>query len=246
MKISSQQKIETRRAILQAAVEIIIEKGFRGASMRAIARLADVGDATIYNYFPTKEALLYGYYQDALEQARESLEQVKDFEQFDLREKLQLFFETVLEGFLPDREFVAETFPSVFFHPIPAGKEARSIRSLFIEIVNAQIESAIASGDIPEMLLRELLCHFIWDFYIAAVLYWIKDDSEQFSNTSIFLDKSLDLGYTMLKSGILDKATGLLSFLFKSHVLSKVDLLMEQRETFKRFGQEFMNHDGQR
>lgn len=243
MKVNSQQKIETRRAILQAAVDIIIDKGFRGASMRAIARRAGVGDATIYNYFPTKEALLYGYYFDTLQQAHARMEQVRDLADYDLREKLQVLFETALDEFLADREFVMETFPSVFFHPIPAGKEARAIRTLFISIADEQLQAAIDSGDIPEVLLRELLCHFIWDFFIATVLYWIKDETEQFANTTIFIDKSLDLGYTMLKSGVLDKATGLLSFLFKSHVLSNIDLIMEERETFRRIQKEFMNHE---
>ncbi len=243
MKISSKQKMETRQTIIQAAVDIIIEKGFRAASMRAIARQAGVGDATIYNYFPTKEALLYGYYFDALEQAQSEMEQVEVLEEYDLRERLQLLFETVLGDFLADREFVAETFPSIFFHPIPAGKEARAIRTLFINIADSQLQAAIDSGDIPEVLLRELLCHFIWDFFVAVVLYWVKDDSEQFCNTTIFIDKSLDLGYTMLKSGVLDKATGLLSFLFKSHVLGKIDLIMEERENFNRIKKEFMDHE---
>lgn len=246
MKISNKQKQENRRAILDAAVELIIEKGVRGASMRAIARAAGVGDATIYNYFPTKEALLYGYYSDSLEDAAQALEQVGGVEEFDLREKMQTLFELILEGYLGDREFVAETFPSVFFHPIPLDKGIRSIRSRFIELVSEQFRAAEESGELPEVLLKELVCHFIWDFFIASVLYWIKDDSEQFSNTTIFIDKSMDLGYTMLKSGVLDKVTGLASFLFKSHVLSRVDMFMEQRNAFQRIKQEFMDYDDER
>ena len=61
MKISEQEKQRTRLKILEAAADVIIEKGFKSASMREIARRAGVGDATIYNYFPSKESLLYGY-----------------------------------------------------------------------------------------------------------------------------------------------------------------------------------------
>ena len=61
MKINEQDKQLTRVRILEAAVDVITIKGFKAATMREIAKEAKVGDATIYNYFPTKEKVLYGY-----------------------------------------------------------------------------------------------------------------------------------------------------------------------------------------
>jgi len=72
MKISEADKVKTRIQILDASVDVIIEKGFKSASMREIARRAGVGDATIYNYFPTKEKLLYGYCEHIQQQVMES------------------------------------------------------------------------------------------------------------------------------------------------------------------------------
>lgn len=246
MKVSAKQKAETREAILAAAVDLFIDKGFRETSMRAVARQAGVGDATIYNYFPTKEALLYGYYQDALNRADATMRQVEGFADYDLRERMQLFVETVLEGFLPDREFVDQTFSSIFFHPLPVAKGIKSIRGRFVEIVDEMLQAATASGETPEITLKELICHFVWDYFIAVVLYWLRDDSEQFANTTVFIDTSMDLGYTLLRSGVIDKATSLASFLFKTHILTRLDLLRERRDAFQRLRQEFMDHAPQR
>lgn len=242
MKISASQKVENRQAILDAAVDVIVEKGFRAASMRTVARNAGVGDATIYNYFPTKEALLYGYYQDAIEAAAGALEHVDGIESFDLREKLQVFLETILEGFLKDREFVALTFNSVFFHPLPVDRSIKAIRTRFVGVVKNLSEQAVEAGELPGVMFEELVHLCIWDFFVASVLYWLKDDSEQFTNTTVFIDKSLDLGYAVLKSGVLDKVLGLASFLFKSHVLSRMDMFTEQRDAFQRIKREFMSH----
>jgi len=243
MRISAEQKAENRRAILDAAVDLMIEKGFRSMSMRAVARKAGIGDATIYNYFPTKESLIHGYYLEALETAVTTLSEVEDIDRYDLRERLQIFLETILEGYLADREFVDETFSSVFFRPVPAGKGMRAIRARFIEVVKEQFDAAGESGELPDMVLKELVYQCIWDYHIAVILYWLRDDSEQFSNTSVFIDKSLDLGYTMIKAGVLDKLTGLASFLFKSHVLSRIEMIMDERDTFNRLKDEFMSHD---
>ena len=55
------QLIEARRAqILNAAATVFAEKGFHRATTREIARVADVSEGTIYNYFDSKEDLLVG------------------------------------------------------------------------------------------------------------------------------------------------------------------------------------------
>ncbi len=242
MKISARKKAENRQAILAAAVDLIIENGVRSTSMRAVARQAGVGDATIYNYFPTKEALIQGYYIEAFSQAVDSLHSVEDFEQCNLNERLQILFEAILECFLADREFVNLTFASVFFDPIPAGKSVRAMRNQFMGVVKEQFQAAEESGELTEMMFRELVCHFVWDFFVAVVLYWLRDDSEQFSNTTVFIDRSMDLGYSVIRSGVLDKITGLASFLFKSHILSRVDMFDEHKATFRKLKQEFMDN----
>jgi AcrR family transcriptional regulator len=48
---------ETREAILTAARELFAEKGYDGASIRAIARRADVNPALVHHFFGTKESV---------------------------------------------------------------------------------------------------------------------------------------------------------------------------------------------
>jgi AcrR family transcriptional regulator len=55
-----QQIFDLRRAqILDAATQVFAEKGFPRATIKEIARIAQVADGTIYNYFENKEALLF-------------------------------------------------------------------------------------------------------------------------------------------------------------------------------------------
>lgn len=63
------QKNDIRKTILKEAREEFREKGFKDASMRVIAKNADVGLSNIYNYFKSKDeifrevlsALLYAF-----------------------------------------------------------------------------------------------------------------------------------------------------------------------------------------
>src|SRR5215204_2309682 len=50
--------MDTRTAILNAAVTVFSQHGFRGSTTRRIADAASVNEVTIFRYFGSKEALL--------------------------------------------------------------------------------------------------------------------------------------------------------------------------------------------
>jgi AcrR family transcriptional regulator len=56
-KASGNTRQRTRRAILEAMVDVIMEKDGIGFSVQAVADRAGVTHRTIYNHFPTREAL---------------------------------------------------------------------------------------------------------------------------------------------------------------------------------------------
>lgn len=49
---------DTRREILDAALELFAAEGFHGTGLREIARAVGVREGAIYHHFPSKEALL--------------------------------------------------------------------------------------------------------------------------------------------------------------------------------------------
>jgi len=51
-------KDEVRERILEAALDLLAERGYRAASMPEIARAAGTAVGNLYRYFPSKEALL--------------------------------------------------------------------------------------------------------------------------------------------------------------------------------------------
>lgn len=53
----AQNRLDRTRAILDAALETFSEQGFAGASMDAVAARAGITKPTLYQYFPSKDAL---------------------------------------------------------------------------------------------------------------------------------------------------------------------------------------------
>jgi AcrR family transcriptional regulator len=240
MKISEDQKRENRKKILRSAVGAITEKGMKGATMREIARKAGFGDATIYNYFPTKEAIVYAYYEAQLDVSVEQLRSIAGFNEFSLQEQLQAFFETQLELFLPDREFVDVSFRAITFSLTHDYQYLKPIRKRFFRIISDLFEAAIEVGEIPEQVFLELTYHFFWDYYVGLIFYWLRDRSKQFQDTTILLDKSLDLAVALMKAGVVNKVLDMASFLFRHHIIDRLDMIKDRVEIVHKVKRQFM------
>jgi AcrR family transcriptional regulator len=57
--LRERKKQQTRRAIHDSALRLFAAHGFDQVPVSRIAREADVSEATVFNYFPTKEDLVY-------------------------------------------------------------------------------------------------------------------------------------------------------------------------------------------
>jgi AcrR family transcriptional regulator len=57
--LRERQKQRTREAILDAALRLFSERGFTAVSVAEIADAVEVSVRTVYNYFPTKEHLVF-------------------------------------------------------------------------------------------------------------------------------------------------------------------------------------------
>jgi AcrR family transcriptional regulator len=58
--LRARKKARTRAAIREAALALFAERGFERVKVADVADRADVSEATVYNYFATKEDLVYG------------------------------------------------------------------------------------------------------------------------------------------------------------------------------------------
>ncbi len=62
-KTAREPKGDKREAILDAALDLFVERGFFGTAVPEIADTAGVGAGTIYRYFESKEALVNAIYR---------------------------------------------------------------------------------------------------------------------------------------------------------------------------------------
>ncbi len=222
-RVSKEKQQEIRGEIIVTAVEMFSENGFDSTTMKQIARKVGIGDATIYKYFPSKDKLIIAYYGLKAEESIQTFLSENEFYEFSLQEKLQLLIDTYLDSLLPDREFVAESLTMIMQSPSILFKEVTPVREEFVAVVEGILIEAENAGEIAKSPFIGATAKLTNEFILAVLLYWVKDDSDEFSNTTQMVDMSLTLGVEILTSGIVSKATDLVSFFIKAHLFKFMD-----------------------
>ncbi|MFZ6746767.1 TetR/AcrR family transcriptional regulator [Undibacterium sp. JH2W] len=218
MKTSKSQQEQTRRTLIRTAVDLITEKGYDAATMKQIAREAGIGDATIYKYFPSKEKILLAYYELSIEITLEVAQETPGWDEFTLQEKLQRLVDALLELLLGDREFVEITRDIFGKSPLLMMRDNMpGQQTLKLEILNL-LEEAEQRGDIAPCDFKNLISGLFGDYLFAVIAYWLKDESDEFSNTTQLVDMTLAILVLALKSGIVNKVSELASFMLRNQL----------------------------
>src|SRR5437899_6745767 len=72
--LARSRKEDREQALVQAAFNQIAERGFEGLRTREVAAAVGLNIATLHYYFPTKETLIQGVVDHAMERFRTTLE----------------------------------------------------------------------------------------------------------------------------------------------------------------------------
>jgi len=187
MRVSAETKRATRCRILEAAQALFAREGFDQTTTRSIAKAAGIATGTLFNYFPTKEAIAMALVAEALDEAHRKFE-ARRRPGGSLEEDMFAFIATELRCLKPHRnhlEPVLETALSPLARA-SASPEGESLRVNHLEVV----EHVIASREGAEMPSSVSL-HVYWALYTGVLAFWTRDASPHQEDTLAVLDHSL-------------------------------------------------------
>jgi AcrR family transcriptional regulator len=194
--VTRETRERTRARLIAAARERFRTDGYEAATTRAIAADAGIATGTLFNYFPSKEALALALVGEATARAEEELDSTRRPEA-TLEEDLFAHVAVQLRHLEPYRGWVAEVLESglnpLRAHP-PEG--ASDLRQRHLERVERWIAEAVGARAESALDL-----HLYWSLYLGVVSSWSRDDSEHQEATLALLDRSMGLFCRALREG---------------------------------------------
>jgi AcrR family transcriptional regulator len=187
MRVSAETKQATRRRILAAAQAMFARNGFEATATRDISDDAGVGAGTLFNYFPTKEAIAAAIASEALSQAHRQFEKRRHRRSGEsLEERLFTLIATELRCLKPHRSYLAPVLETIWSASAAAGTGGDLLREAHM----GQVERLLAARQSGEPL-SFMATHLYWTLYTGVLAFWTKDSSRNQEDTLAVLDCSL-------------------------------------------------------
>lgn len=187
MRITQQAKEETRARIIACAQQLFRTQGFEATRTKEIAQEAGIATGTLFNYYPTKEAIAVALMQSALQTAEKAFRK-QVTESTSLEEDLFAHIAAGLRKLRPHRAYANSVIESCLSPAATdeASAGASSIRTHHLEVF---AEFAAARG-FPEPPTA-MECQLYWTLYTGVLSFWASDSSSNQEDTLALLDQSL-------------------------------------------------------
>jgi TetR/AcrR family transcriptional regulator, repressor of fatR-cypB operon len=153
---------DKRDAIMQAALELFVERGFWGTAVPEIADKAGVGAGTIYRYFESKEALVNALYRQEKQRFAERV--IHDFPTAVTARELFRTMWMRMAAFAIDNPspFI---FLELHHHASYLDDDSRALEARMLELFTSVVTSAQARGELkagpPRLLMSMVMGAFV-------------------------------------------------------------------------------------
>jgi len=184
MRVTAETKAATRQRILEAARQLFASNGFDAATTRDLADVAGIASGTLFNYFPTKEAILASLAAEAAFSAHDEFEKGGQAESFE--EDLFAFAAAGLRKLKPLRKHLAVLLETALSPLAASGHdENESLCVAHLEAVT-RLAKKHHLGELTPVALQ-----LYWTLYTGVLMFWSSDRSSKQEDTLALLDHSL-------------------------------------------------------
>ena len=198
----AQNKREIRERIVRAALGLFQTKGFDDTTTKAIARKARVAEGTVFNYFKSKDDIALHFFEQEVDQAMAAVRDNPRLRKAPLEEKLFALVHSQLEFLAHHERFIGAALIHALRPASPLGPfshRSQELRHRYLGFVEELIEESAPKD--RRGPLTFFAPEVFWIYYLGVLLYWLNDTSEGKQNTLAFLDRSLNVGVSMLRRG---------------------------------------------
>lgn len=185
-KKEKKRNLQKEINIIEGALQVFGEKGFEATTISAIAKAAGISDATLYEYFPSKEDILFAIPNLY---TRRELEKIQEIAHYIHRpeEKIRVIIQAYLEFYENNKLYTSVALLTLKgnrnFIKSPAYQVVKTSTGAIIEAFNEGKEKGIFREDLDPYLVRNMIMGFIEHLTIQWLLVGRPDHISQYRDT---------------------------------------------------------------
>lgn len=162
--LREKQKERRQRDILDAATRLIEAQGWENTSMEEVAERAEVGVATVYNYFGSKVDLVQAIFARYVDEQIEAGRKVISNCPADVVDGITLLFSAYVDGIAHrfGRKLMQEFFAIGLSRQFSYGKDVMPVKMRIIEQMGELVELYHRQGQIDHDISKDeaaMLCY---------------------------------------------------------------------------------------
>ena len=163
------KKRDTRRRILDAALELMADKPYEQVRIEDICTTADVANATFFLHFPNKSALLFAYNEDVAAKVSEQLLTAP----VQASERLKTLLRTYLTEWGNRRHLMRQVVLELISQPA-SGASFNEVSPGLIAMVGEIVRDGQKSGEFANRIAPETAALALVAGWNALAISWAK------------------------------------------------------------------------
>lgn len=178
-------------SILEAAEKIFAQKGFAKAQISEIARLANVADGTIYEYFKNKEDLLLSIPEKRFSEQMEKLS-----DGFSTKKPLRKLRRMIRDHFalhLNNRDFLKVFLVNILLNNRFYKSEAYGNYKRYLDLIDGIIEEGKAEKSFRQDINPQIFKSMFLGTFSNMALRWLILENDMKNDKMMEIDKLVDL-----------------------------------------------------
>lgn len=168
--LRNRKKQETARSLLDAGRELFQRQGFDETSVDQIAEQANVSRGTLFNYFPSKEALLIAVAREEVQSLRRMLETGLAHVPSAVA-RARRVMEILVNDTVPYLQITRQVLLQALLYPTSLPSPVREMEQILTQLA----AEAQQLGEIRADLQPEEVARAVVGIYLAAFFAWIAE-----------------------------------------------------------------------
>lgn len=168
----------TRERILEAAAEVLAQRGYDSANLDEIARRSGASKGAIYFHFPSKEELALRLVQQLSDRLIDKVRRSISSEPPSHR-RLALAVQALVETFGRKRALGQLLLINIVGHGRSLDRKFMPVRRKFQDFIREELDAAVRAGALSEDVDTELASQVWLGALHEVILHWLIDDHPQ-------------------------------------------------------------------